>query len=61
MGTYSIGDPMMPMEDDQQFDDKQQAIEMAVARSYDDHVWAVWVNKTGEILALIFGQEVYTP
>ena len=58
---YSIGALVMPGKDDPQFDDYGKAEEAAIAASYDDGVWAVWENESGEIQAIVYQQMVYTP
>ncbi|MBA7589737.1 hypothetical protein ES708_31826 [subsurface metagenome] len=58
---YSIGHLLVPEKDDPQFDDYGKAEEAAIAASYDDGVWAVWENESGEIQAIVYQQQVFTP
>jgi hypothetical protein len=59
--AYSIGRLESPAPDDQQFAEPQTAEIAAVEASFDDGVWAVWENKTGEILAIVYQQTIYQP
>jgi len=61
MPPYSIGCPTSPREDDPRFDDLDEAIAAAVTHSYDDGVWAVavWEDDSGELLALVYQQQVF--
>jgi hypothetical protein len=59
--NYSIGHLTMPDKDDQLFDDEDKAEQAAVLASYDDSVWAVWDNESGDVLSVIWQQQVFTP
>jgi len=59
MPPYSIGCPTSPREDDPRFADLGQAIAAAVQHSYDDDIWAVWEDDSGELLALVYQQQVF--
>lgn len=58
---YSIGHLMMPSQDDEQFEDEHMAESKAIDESYDDGVWAVWDNVSGEIYSIIYQQVIYEP
>lgn len=58
---YSVGRLENPTKDDEQFDDVVDAEITAIERSIDDGVWAVWENKTDEIIAIVYQQHTYHP
>jgi hypothetical protein len=58
---YSIGRLLTPAPDDQQFAELDAAETAAVEASIDDCVYGVWENKTGELLAIIYQQTVFSP
>ncbi len=57
---YSIGDPENPQPNDKRFETAEAAEVAAVEASVDDHVWAVWHDEDGELLSLVFNQQVFT-
>ena len=57
---YSIGDPENPTSADESFETVEAAEIAAIEKSFDDHIWCVWENKSGEVLSLIFQQQVFT-
>lgn len=56
---YSIGHLMMPSKDDKQFDSLEDAEVKALEESFDDGIWAVWDNEYGELLSIVYQQEVF--
>jgi hypothetical protein len=59
--SFSIGDPRNPTSEDENFETQDEAEAAAIKSSFDDCVWAVWENITGEIVALVFDQTTYYP
>ena len=58
---YSIGILTNPQTDDQCFENIEMAEEAAISGSFDDDVWAVWDDESGEVLSIIYQQKVYNP
>lgn len=58
--AFSIGHLERPTGEDRQFDTREEAEIAAIEESYDDGVRAVWDNDSGEILAIVYQQTVYT-
>lgn len=58
---YSIGILKNPQKDDLCFSDIEEAEKSAVSASIDDDVCAVWDNKSGEVLSIVYQGIVYNP
>ena len=58
---FRIGRVNDPKPDDRLFETQSAAETVATLESYDDSVWAVWEHESGEILALVYQQQVFTP
>jgi hypothetical protein len=58
---FSAGHLTDPHPDDPRFKEYADAAQVAVKRSVDDDVWAVWQDESGEILAIVYQGEVFTP
>lgn len=56
---FSIGHLERPLSTDRQFDDRAEAEITAVEASYDDGVWGVWDSEDGELLAIVYQQQVF--
>lgn len=59
--AHGIGRLESPAEDDRQFAEFEDAEIAAIEASIDDGVWAVWENKTGEVLSVIYQRIAYRP
>ena len=57
---YSIGDPENPTYADDIFETAEAAEVAAIEKSIDGHIWCVRHNENGEVLSLIFQQQVFT-
>lgn len=57
---YSIGDPNDPTDDDPKFDTIAAAEIAAIEASWNDSVHAVWDDETGEVMSLVFQQQVFS-
>jgi hypothetical protein len=57
---FSAGHLVSPRPDDPRFKEWAQAEQVAVDRSVDDDVWAVWQDDSGEILAIVYQGQVFT-
>lgn len=60
-GMFSAGHLTNPQPGDQRFEKFDNAVNAAINGSKDDDVWAVWEDDSGEILAVIYQQQVFTP
>ena len=58
---FSAGYLTNPRPDDPRFKEYSDAAQAAVDRSADDSVWAVWQDDSGEILAIVYQGQVFTP
>lgn len=58
---FSAGHLTDPQSGDQRFEKFDEAMNAAVEGSKDDDVWAVWEDDSGEILAVVYQQQVFTP
>lgn len=58
---FSAGHLTNPQPDDPRFREYADAVQSAADRSVDDDVWAVWEDKSGETLAIVYQGEVFTP
>jgi hypothetical protein len=58
---FSAGHLTDPQPDDPRFKEYTDAARAAVDRSVDDDVWAVWQDDSGEILAIVYQDQVFTP
>ena len=56
---FTIGSPTNPKDGDECYDTAENAEDAAIMASYDDSVWAVR-DEDGEILSLVFAQQVFT-
>ena len=52
---------MNPRPDDPRFKKYAEAEQAALDGSVDDDVWAVWQDDSGEILAIVYQGQVFTP
>jgi hypothetical protein len=58
--TYSVGTLTNPKPDDQRFGFFEEAVKSAIqASSWDDFVWGVWNDDSGELLAIVYQGRVY--
>jgi len=60
-GKFSAGHLTDPQPGDQRFEKFDDAMNAACNSSKDDDVWAVWEDESGEILAVVYQQQVFTP
>ncbi|MBI5031617.1 MAG: hypothetical protein HZB51_13900 [Chloroflexi bacterium] len=60
-GKFSAGHLTNPQPRDQRFEKFDEAMYAACDRSKDDDAWAVWEDESGEILAIVYQQQVFTP
>lgn len=58
-GPFSAGHLQDPRPDDKRFDDVADADRCAMDGSYDDSVWAVWDDDGGEVLAVVYQQQMF--
>jgi hypothetical protein len=58
---FSAGHLTNPQQDDPRFGEFADAAQAAVDGSVDDGVWAVWRDDSGEILAVVYQGEIFTP
>jgi hypothetical protein len=60
---YSYGYLNSPTQDDAQFESESDAARAAVERSigWHSHVYGVWQNGTGEVLAIVYAGQIYRP
>ncbi len=58
---FSAGHLTSPCPGDQRFEKFEDALNAAINGSQDDDVWAVWEDHDGEILAVVYQQQVFTP
>lgn len=58
---YQIGSLSCLKDDDPIFNSFEEACDAAVEASIDDSVWGVWTaqDQGNELLALVYGQEVF--
>lgn len=56
---YSIGDPFTGKRTDMRYKNQEDADIAAIEASVDDHVWAVWDEDDGELVALVFQERVF--
>ena len=60
-GMFSTGLLTDPQPGDSRFEKLDDAVNAAIAGSKDDDVWAVWEDDSGEILSVVYQQQVFTP
>lgn len=60
-GRFSAGHLTDPQPGDQRFEKFDDAMNAAIEGSKDDDAWAVWEDESGEILAVVYQQQVFTP
>ncbi len=60
-GKFSAGRLTDPQPGDLRFEKFDEAMNAAIEGSKDDDVWAVWEDDSGEILAVVYQQQVFTP
>ena len=60
-GRFSAGHLTDPQPGDRRFEKFDDAMNVAIEGSKDDDVWAVWEDESGEILAVVYQQQVFTP
>lgn len=60
-GMFSAGHLTDPQPGDQRFEQFDDALNAAINGSKDDDVWTVWEDESGEILAVVYQQQVFTP
>lgn len=60
-GRFSAGHLTNPQPGDQRFEKFDDAMNAAIEGSKDDDAWAVWEDESGEILAVVYQQQVFTP
>lgn len=58
---FSAGHLTNPQPGDQRFEKFDDAINAAINGSQDDDVWTVWDDKDGEILTVVYQQQVFAP
>jgi hypothetical protein len=58
---YSVGRLLSPGPEDHQFAELEAAEVAASDASGDDCVYGVWENKTGELMAIVYQQTVFSP
>lgn len=56
---YQVGSVNWPTADDQTFDDYDEAVDAAIASSYDDAVWVIRAMPEGNVEALVYQQRTY--
>ena len=57
--TFSCGFLENPSEGDERFASKEDAIEAAIERNFDDSVYGIWEDATGELLCIVYGREAF--
>lgn len=57
--TYSIGDPHIGKRTDMLYEDQESADIAAIEASVDNHIWAIWDEDDGELVALVFQERVF--
>lgn len=60
-GKFSAGHLTNPQPGDQRFEKFDDAVKAAIENSKDDDIWAAWEDESGEILAVVYQQQVFTP
>ncbi len=58
---YSIGYLKSPQPKDRKFEYFSDAVQAAMDAADDGEVWAVWHHRLGDVLAVVFNGEVFTP
>lgn len=56
---FSIGDPFTGKRTDMRYETQEFADIAAIEASIDDHVWAVWDEDDGELVALAFQGQLF--
>ncbi len=59
-GMFSAGLLTDPQPGDPRFEKFDEALNAAIKGSKDDDAWAVWEDESGEILAVVYQQQVFT-
>jgi hypothetical protein len=58
---FSAGHLTSPRPDDPRFNEYTEVEQAALDGSVDDSAWAIWQDDSGEILAIVYRGQVYTP
>ncbi len=58
---FSAGHLTSPLSADQRFAQYADAEQAAINGSFDDDVWSVWEDESGEVRAVVYQQIVYLP
>jgi hypothetical protein len=58
---YSYGKLEFPAEDDPRFEDLEEAEQEAAKASWDDGVYGVWEDESGELMAIVYERTVFNP
>jgi len=56
---FSIGNPETGKRTDMRYETQELADIAAIEASTDDHIWAVWDENDGELVALAFQERLF--
>lgn len=56
---FSIGDPLTGKRTDMHYETQELADIAAIEASLNDHIWAVWDEDDGELVALAFQERIF--